>query len=426
MHTLRLLLALLISSSACDREPPAPPPPPPGGGGGNNDSAKFENLTMKLVWRNRFDPDSTPRGNSMQPLVHEDKVVFHVTDNLNIKDILLRCYDATDGQVLWNWNDWDNAATPNDYMNQFVYQDYWLMDESGDMSIINLNTGQTLWQKENIDKRYYSQITDGYVYYSTDVHWSQSNQRTGLWRTPVLSFNPEKIIELRADTMGGLNHAIDASAIWQAPWGDEMAVFKVGGIDWSNNQEFWDFYVYNMDADSIYYRARDIAPHRRANKQYPVIDGHYAYLQTHRTLQCYDLINRKQVWQHNFTGDGFHHFTFPNLLVEGERVYIMGDDNSLFAFNKTNGELIWDREDPSGGMQSYMHYYKGVLYFTGYQGKLTAVRAGDGKVLTRMASYNGGRGFGGGLGISEKYNQLYLTDGWDVMAFEIPEKWHYE
>jgi outer membrane protein assembly factor BamB len=313
-----------------------------------------------------------------------------------------------------------------DYMNQSTYQNYWLYDSKTELGILNLNTGQTLWQKEDIEKREYSQITDGYVYYSTDVHWGQSNQRTALWRTPVLQFSPEKIIELRADTMEGRNHVIPSSVIWKAPWGDEMAVFKVGGIDWSNNQEFWDFYVYNMDGDSIYYRAADIAPQRRGNKQYPVIDGHYAYLQTHRTLQCYDLVNRRQVWQHDFTGDGFHHFTFPNLLVQGERVYIMGDDNSLFAFDKTNGNLIWNREDPSGGMMSYMHYYKGVLYFTGYQAKLIAVRARDGKVLMRMDSYNSAGGFGGGLGISEKHNQLYVCDGWDVMAFQIPEKWHYE
>jgi len=77
-------------------------------------------------------------------------------------------------------------------------------------------------------------------------------------------------------------------------------------------------------------------------------------------------------------------------------------------------------------MQSYMHYYKGVLYYTGEKGKVYAVRAADGKVLMRMASYNNAGYIRGGLGISEKHNQLYVSDGWDVMAFEIPEKWHYE
>jgi hypothetical protein len=43
-----------------------------------------------------------------------------------------------------------------------------------------------------------------------------------------------------------------------------------------------------------------------------------------------------------------------------------------------------------------------------------------------MDSYNSAGGFGGGLGISEKHNQLYVCDGWDVMAFQIPQKWHYE
>lgn len=417
--TLSIVVAI---AAAC--KPEDPPPPPPGGGG--EGGSKIDNLPMELVWRNKIKPDSSHSTPFTQPLVYQDKVIFKASDNQKLEDIRLRCYAANDGIVQWEWNDWLGVASQDHYMNQSVHNQYWLVGQDAGISLVNLNTGETFWDKALSNKRYYSQITDGYIYYSTDVLWGQSNQRTGLWRTPVLQFSPEKIIELRADTMGGLNHAIDASAIWQAPWGDAMAVFKVRGIDWSPVREFWDFYVYNMDADSIYYRAADIAPHRRANKQYPVIDGHYAYLQTHRTLQCYDLVNRRQVWQHDFTGDGFHHFTFPNLLVQGERVYILGDDGSLFAFDKKDGSLLWSHDDPGGGMESYMHYYKGVLYYTGEKGKVYAVRARDGKVLMRMASYNNAGYIRGGLGISEKHNQLYVCDGWDVMAFQIPEKWHYE
>ncbi|MDR9374954.1 MAG: PQQ-binding-like beta-propeller repeat protein, partial [Schleiferiaceae bacterium] len=148
MALLFRLMLLLVLAAACQPEDPLPLPPNGGGDGGNGTTK--DSMPLELVWHNTFDPDSTYAENTMQPLVHENKVVFYVTDNLKAEDNLLRCYDAVDGRVLWDWNDWDNAATPNDYMNQFVYQDHWLMDESGDMSIINLNTGQTLWQKEDI------------------------------------------------------------------------------------------------------------------------------------------------------------------------------------------------------------------------------------------------------------------------------------
>ncbi|MDR9373817.1 MAG: PQQ-binding-like beta-propeller repeat protein, partial [Schleiferiaceae bacterium] len=405
-------------------QPEDPPPPSPGGGGGEGGS-KIDNLPMELVWRNKIKADSSHSRPNMQPLVYKDKVIFNAEDHQEGNP--LRCYAAKEGVVQWEWNDWLGVAANDNYMNQSVHNQYWLVGQAAGISLINLNTGETFWDKKIEDKEFHTQIQDGKIYYSIQKNWgSEINQKVRLMRTSTTHFNPKKIIELRADSMGGRNHDIPSSVTWKAPWGDEMAVFKVAGIDWSNNQEFWNFYVYNMDADSIYYRATDIAPHRRGNNQYPVIDGHYAYLQTHRTLQCYDLVNRRQVWQHDFTGDGFHHFTFPNLLVQGERVYILGDDGSLFAFDKKDGSLLWSHDDPGGGMESYMHYYKGVLYYTGEKGKVYAVRARDGKVLMRMASYNNAGYIRGGLGISEKHNQLYVCDGWDVMAFQIPAKWHYE
>jgi len=316
----------------------------------------------------------------------------------------------------------------NDRMNQFFHGHYWLYDARSEMGFIDMYTGETLWQISRIDKFGYSSISDNFIYYGIKKNWGDNANVSGLRRTPISHFDPEHIIDFRADTMAGKNHSVETANIWHAPWGDEIAVFKVGGIDWRTKREFWHLYAYNLDGDSIYYKALDIAPAQRGNGQYPIIDGNYAYLQTHRTLQCYDLLKREQVWQHNFAAKGgTRHFTFPNIIVHENRVYILGDDGALFCFNKLTGEEIWRMTDqPGGGLEEYMVLYKGVLYYTGEKGAIYGVRATDGEVLLKMKSYNNEGYYRGGLGISEQFNQLYVSDGYDVMAFEIPEKWHYD
>lgn len=421
MIRLRDIFICLILLTACEKPEEFIPPPPAGGGDGQ---AEIDKLPMKLVWRNKLNIDSSHSMPTMQPVVFEDRVLFSSYN----PGPYLRCYSARYGAELWRWKEYLHHSNPNDLMNQSIHNNYWLYDAQSEMGMINMYTGETLWQKENINKRHYSKINGDYIYYSIEKHWASSHNIAGLRRTPVSHFAAEHIIDFRADTMEGKNHVVDPPSIWQAPWGDEIAVFKLSGIDWRTNREFWHLYAYNLDGDSIYYKALDIAPARRGNSQYPVIDGHYAYLQTHRTLQCYDLLKREQVWQHTFDHENAaFHFTFPNIIVDQSKVYILGDAGDLFAFDKLDGTQLWRlKDDPGGGLEEYMVLYKGVLYYTGEKGAVYGVRAADGEVLLKMKSYNNEGYYRGGLGISEQYNQLYVSDGYDVMAFEIPEKWHYD
>ena len=411
------LVLLLISCGKDDQVLP----PQSGGGNGQNE---IDNLPMQLVWRSKLNIDSSHSRPTMQPVVFEDRVIFSSYN----PGPYLRCYSAHDGAELWRWNEYLHHSNPNDRMNQSFYQHYWLYDASSEMGLINMKNGKTLWQKEDFNKRGVSNIADDFIYYGIEKNWGNDYNVSGLRRTPVTHFDSEHIIDFRADTMDGKNHSVETATIWKAPWGDEMAVFKVSGIDWSTIKEFWHLYVYNLSADSIYYKALDIAPNRRGNYQFPVVDGNYAYLQTHRTLQCYDLIKRQQVWQHNFSAKGgSRHFTFPNLIVNKDRVYILGDDGALFCFDKLNGKEIWRMTDqPGGGLEEFMVLYKGVLYYTGERGAVYGVRASDGEILLKMKSYNNQGYYMGGVGISEQFNQLYVSDGYDVMAFEIPDKWHYD
>jgi hypothetical protein len=159
MAPLFRLSLLLVLVAACQPEDPLPPPPNGGGEGGS----KIDNLPMELVWRNKIKPDSSHSQPYMQPLVYQDKVVFSAYDAEKLADNRLRCYAAKDGIVQWEWNDWLGVAAHDNYMNQSVHQQYWLVGQDAGISLVNLNTGETFWDKALSNKRYYSQITDGYI-----------------------------------------------------------------------------------------------------------------------------------------------------------------------------------------------------------------------------------------------------------------------
>jgi|SRR5579875_1136 outer membrane protein assembly factor BamB len=146
--------------------------------------------------------------------------------------------------------------------------------------------------------------------------------------------------------------------------------------------EIWR-YSYECRADVDY-------PGPRAT---PTLDGSRLYsIGSDGTLLCLDAITGSPYWQKDLLRE--FHATAPKWgvafspLIDGDLLFTSPggpDGNSLAAFNKITGELVWKRLDEPAGYSSPIAATiadtRQVLFFMGRS--LVAVRANDGELCWR-------------------------------------------
>ena len=382
--------------------------------------ARIDKLPLELVWRKPFREDSLCRSSPMQPVAYQDKVLFYIPTPYT----KFRCHNGANGDVVWNWSQWLSHVNPNRVLNQFLYQHYWLYDARSEMGLIDMHTGQTKWQSKAGNKYGYSTLFGDYIYYSTEKHVGSDCYNASLSRTPVNNFTSHKITEFPFSKQDRIYYEVIAASTWTSPWGDEMAVFNVKGYNEANHQPSVHFNVYNITADSLYYRANDIAPY--IHESHPVIIDNHAYFLTAATAHCYDLVNRKSVWSKNWLNEKGN-AGYRSIVTDNSNMYLSTSNGHVKAYDLTTGKELWHHYFEKRCEQHEMKLYRGVLYLTNSDRReLIGIKASDGTLLLQMKSYNRASAFQSGVAISEQLNQLYVTDGCEVMAFEIPENWHYD
>ena len=125
----------------------------------------------------------------------------------------------------------------------------------------------------------------------------------------------------------------------------------------------------------------------------PTHDGKHVYVfDAALVVHCLDEKSGKHVWKKDLVEEyGAKNIRWQNAaapLVEGDAVFVAGggEDQSLLAFDKKSGELIWKGESDgithATPIAATIHGVRQVIYFT--QAGLVAVQPKDGKVLWRQ------------------------------------------
>ena len=124
----------------------------------------------------------------------------------------------------------------------------------------------------------------------------------------------------------------------------------------------------------------------------PTVDGNRVYvLGSYLMLTCIDAATGKLIWQHDlvkeFNGRVIKWKNAVSPILDGGLIYAIGGGSgqSLLAFNKTDGKLVWKGQDDmpthASPVPVTIHDVRQVIFFT--QTGLVSVAATTGQVLWR-------------------------------------------
>lgn len=124
----------------------------------------------------------------------------------------------------------------------------------------------------------------------------------------------------------------------------------------------------------------------------PTVEGKRVYfLGAYLVLTCLDAANGKVIWQHDLVKDNagrvikWNHAASP--ILDGNLIFVNagGPGQSLLAFDKTDGKIVWKGEDDlpthASPVPATIHGVRQVVFFT--QKGLVSVASQTGRVLWR-------------------------------------------
>jgi len=126
----------------------------------------------------------------------------------------------------------------------------------------------------------------------------------------------------------------------------------------------------------------------------PSLDGDWVYVLSSRLyLACFDAATGEERWSKDiirkFKGRNIRWQSAASPLIDGEWVFVAGGgpDQSLLAFSKQTGQVVWKTGDEkmthATPTAATLHGVRQVIFFT--QSGLVAVEAATGKALWRYA-----------------------------------------
>jgi outer membrane protein assembly factor BamB len=193
--------------------------------------------------------------------------------------------------------------------------------------------------------------------------------------------------------------------IWKAPLGPSFGSFAVGGgrafcfiqravngqdrevavaFDANSGKEIWSV---PLGAPTYDKQGGD------GPRSTPTVDGNRVYFTgAHLELTCLDAASGKLVWQHDlvkeFKGRVIQWENAVSPILDGDLIYMIagGPGQSLLAFNKTSGEVVWkgldDLPTHASPVPATIHGVRQVIFFA--QSGLVSVTAATGKLLWRF------------------------------------------
>ena len=394
------------------------------------DSSKLE-----IVWQQPLSTDTAEWVSTEPPIIFENNVLFtRFTFNEQIDTI--KQLNRFTGKLEWAWADYqgrirflaDNKIYFSD--NKYIFTTW------NDVYAINASTGKLSWvtlMPTGGEGDPFMNIANGKLYHShikkenrkiVASYLVRSNSDLGKWDTVFTQ-----------PTIGNLEPRAKPPAVWIAPSGDEILIFQIRYVDFSPTiVQRVDVIAYNATKKEIYFRFDNIDPYFVGSVLLPYVLNNKVYVPLNRSVVCFDLIEKKKVWEKDF---GFGHFFNsgqPFLYAENQ-FFVKPGDRTLYQLDPNTGAEIWaDKEAGSGA--SDMVYNEGIIYYTGDgTGKIYALDISTKKYIWAEKSpnyfynkFNGKKrydnaniGFGG-IAIDPVNRLLYTSDNYFAMCLKLPKK----
>lgn len=391
----------------------------------------------QVVWQAPIFIDSSsnectiPYLNGNIILIPHDPVSYSEPGNA-----ILAGFNKNTGKRIFDWNSYSHikgASVTSNSVSQI--KDKIILNPTDDQNIfaIDFSTGKTVWSTTIVDGSGFPRISSfgDFVYQirnknnQRENYLMRANINSGVWDTIYKVVNNDKRLDIEPP-YGWINPDKDTVLIFQNRYVSQT----YGGGDGL------DIYAYNLNKKKEEFILRNIDFYGSATSvEPPVISNNKLYFMGTRIVYCINLLTGIIEWQKEFHDS----FSFGSLVIAEEKLFVKTDNESLYAINLQDGNIIWQSTGDYGSSCSPMVYYNGYLYYTGAvkSGGLFVIDAASGKIIWNVRSINEfatplnnfkvrgssfSRGFGiGGVTIDPEQNCMFVSDNCYLMCIKLPK-----
>ena len=200
---------------------------------------------------------------------------------------------------------------------------------------------------------------------------------------------------------------------------DTLIIFQNRQAILYPNRKKVDLHCYNITQKRMEWEHLEVDQWGNSNIRAPLINGDYCYFVGLASAYCFNIHTGEKIWQY----DHDVAWQLSNYLIHEDNFIIKDDQSNLLAINKNSGQLRWKNTDASACCVT-MRLYGDRIYY-GNAG-LYIVDARTGEMLYRdLQSPNKeeypGAEFSNTVAVDLEERIMYVTDGYFVMAMELPE-----
>jgi outer membrane protein assembly factor BamB len=363
-------------------------------------------------------------------VIYQNKLLVKTRKN---RERVLRMIDLSNGQTLWEWNDWieknvfDGDCYPYIQNNKLT----WL--SSFEDYQINLDNGKTVWK--NSFKEDYNRWCSGFgdIFLAEHLYNREILPEKGggsvvvmsnIDGKPLVKFKPKYDIEkLSFDDYGwaytafGVPFMKNNDTLILVKLKDPPPALPRTSVEWLS--------LYNLSKNEWIYERKKLKNNATTvGITHPsIISNDKVYHGGQGAIVCHDLMTGNKIWESN--DDTRNSYIFAGILVADGKVYANSDSGNLTCINANGGNVLWQIR--SSGSSTALTYLNGVVYFVGGgDGKLHAVDAETGEYIWKIESPDIGKNkfasFSGLCavvpGVGSEKGKIVVTSGLNAFCYE--------
>ncbi|MCF0075281.1 PQQ-like beta-propeller repeat protein [Dyadobacter sp. CY261] len=300
--------------------------------------------------------------------------------------------DGETGKERWRWQGYMYERELFDIQYAYLQGNLMVFPSGPRTHCINLDNGQTAWQKWKQDTVYSQYTMSGLgnsYYFCGSKIVPGSNPHSALYRGNILAPQPEELVAAPQLPVEYLEETpILFGATSMAPTvieGDTVIVvdYQTPTAEARYNYIRSVYGLYNLSKKKWVYKDIPLVDPQPGTvvDWLPVIYEGKIYHSVGRFITCHDLLTGERKWYQTFTQD----FLMSGFIVSDGVVVANCEDTYIYGFDVNSGAQLW--REKSSGSSTKLFAQEGFVYFAGGgDGLLHAVEIKTGRTWWKLES----------------------------------------
>lgn len=288
-----------------------------------------------LIWRAPIKADSTT---AVVGLIYNNNDKLVLLENTSPLGRHIHCYSAKDGEILWEWNDFDimdrdpyiNFAFGTGFCGNLFYAKTSCFDY-----VIDANTGQLVWKYYNSHSNKTALISGSTLYRTRIYNDIPFNDSVELWETDLSEQNWKHIVTFHKD--GKYKVELGTLTIDPYIFPDTILYFHVAYNDFKLHEAKFDFYAWNKSTRSMIWRQQNIGQSDAVNVYESVVDEEKVYFHIGNAIYAFDKFTGEPQWKNELSSYALS----ANWLKIGDVIITLTSLGELNGIKSTTGKTYW-------------------------------------------------------------------------------------